>query len=333
MSVVQEIFLVHVSDLHVGPFCGSTGATLNPFVRHHHFEMAAGLTRTVEILATSAAGRPGCTFRLVISGDLTATGSAEEFANAQTFIGSKWLTCFSRPSKAGLSLRPQVAHAIPGNHDHWGGLSGLASLGGARPPGFMLPAPPQFRATPWREAWTSPDGSLELELFGLDTNSGITRRNYLASGRLSGEEGDKLEAMLVGSVPGKGVTKRVRALLIHHSPSHRGPTNVLDPASSARLINLCRRHGVSAILCGDVHTYNSTALAAHPTPVYELRSPTSMQGPADRADAGFLLHRISVTPGGGARWQTYLYQWASPGPAFALLASSAGRPSSDFRCA
>ena len=333
MLAVQEFFLAHLSDLHVGSFCGSTGATKNRFVRYHHFEMAAGLTRAIEILATKAAGRPGCSFKVLVSGDLTAGGAAAEFANAQMFIGSKWLTCFGRPSTAGLSLPNETVHTVPGNHDHWGGPAGLASLGGMRPPGYRLPFPAQFRPTPWREIWTSPDGLFELELFGADTNSGVAGRNYLAWGKLSQEEGDKLEAIMARSEPRPGVRKRVRALLIHHSPSHTGPTNVLDPASATRLVNLCSKHGVSAILCGDVHTFKSTALSAYPAPVYELRSPTSMQGPSHRADAGFLLHRVSLVSGGGARWQTYLFRWAAPGPAFALPPSSRGQPSADFRCA
>jgi 3',5'-cyclic AMP phosphodiesterase CpdA len=331
MSAVQEFFLAHLSDLHVGAFCGSTGVTRNPFVRHHHLEIAKGLTRSLDVLARKAVARPGCTFKVLVSGDLTATGAEQEFANAQMFLGSNWLTCFGRPSTAGLSLSHQVAHTVPGNHDHWGGLTGVANAGGAWPRGYGLPSPAQFRITPWRETWTSPDGSLELDLFGADTSSGITGRNVRALGKLSQSESDKLEELLDDSGPGPGVAKRVRALMVHHSPSHAGLSNVLDPTSASRLVDLCQKHGVSAILCGDVHTFKTAALSGNP-PLYELRSPTSMQGPAYRADAGFLLHRVSLMPGGGARWQAYLHRWASPGPAFALAASSRGQPDADFRC-
>lgn len=96
-------------------------------------------------------------FRVMISGDLTTTGARQGVANAQTFIGSKWLTCIDRPSEAGLSL--DHVHTVTANHDYWGGLEDLGSMGGFRPHGLSSLNTPHFKPTPWQESWTSVNSS------------------------------------------------------------------------------------------------------------------------------------------------------------------------------
>jgi hypothetical protein len=162
---------------------------------------------------------------------------------------------------------------------------------------------------------------LEIELFGIDSNSGVTGRNQLGHGIIAAADFTALQQLLQSGPPVATGAIRVRAILLHHSPSYRigslmprvlSPL-VLDRTSVDTLVDMSAQNGVSAILTGHTHdvfhyTFGRT-IAGNLHEVREIRSPTTLQGPAAKTGAGFLLHRISVDQQAGPHWTTWHYAW------------------------
>ena len=83
---------------------------------------------------------------------------------------------------------------VPGNHDHWRRGRSTAYTRGL--------APNWFEVTPWKHTLESRHGSIRLELFGVDSNSGLESSskpgtgNLLAGGAISDDELQALEERL-----------------------------------------------------------------------------------------------------------------------------------------
>lgn len=304
--------MAHVSDLHIGrEFAPKRFPPRNPFAQIHDINLAVGLTRTLDLIRMSVSGNAD--LRVVMSGDLTATGSVQDFATAQTFMRGRWFRD-AGPPEAGLVLDPATLAMVEGNHDQWGGVM-LGNLHGVMPRAYVSLAN-QFDRSPWRKVWRSRSGRVELELFGLDSNAGRRGRNPLARGGLADTDLDALERALKRRAPSTGAV-RVKAIVVHHSPSHRGLSLTLERRSRERLVRLAGDHGVCAILCGHAHTaLRATLRSTSGSQTYELRAPTTLQGPADKTIPGFLLHRITLDTIRQATWTTQLYTWGLNNLAF-----------------
>jgi len=124
----------------------------------------------------------------------------------------------------GLNVAGDRLGVVPGNHDHWAG-----NRSAVRPYNGNL-FDEQFRRTPWMKPWSSHQGDFELDVFGVDTDSGwdpqlsnFTRRyqgGVLARGRISDPEFVALENKLATS--SFKSTPTIRAIVCHHSVSYRG---------------------------------------------------------------------------------------------------------------
>ena len=193
---------------------------------------------------------------LVHSGDLTNSGHEQEFEIGHTFIRSRW--CYRRDliTPEGLAGVTNCTAAVPGNHDH---MNAQYPFVGAYNPEIMER---DFRRTPWsKPSWVSRKGAVNVQAFGLDSNSGLSGTNMRAKGKISEDEFDQLESLLATS-DGAGEGYTVKALIVHHSVAYTGGAidrraqfMILDDTSRAKLIALAQKYRVTAVLTGHTHDF------------------------------------------------------------------------------
>ncbi len=315
---MTSLHFMHISDLHFG-----SKITNNQFgpvsgYHGHDFLLCRGLMiSTRRLAAKTKAGKNGMQF--VMSGDMTATGTASEFAVGHSFLKSEWRVRDSNPgARIGLRCSKSQYLSIPGNHDHWDGRTLPA---GAYNPGILGR---HFEQTPWCEIWTSPSGAILLEIYGIDSNSGqfINYRSLWAAGTISNDEFNDLETLLKKSdqkQPGQGV-RRVRMIICHHSIGFGGGqlarvfgARGLDASSKRRLFDIAAQYEITAVLTGHTHDPFYKAfdipLDKPMREIHEIRCPTTLQGPAGKGGAGFLLHNLHLQKNGDLQWIATPYMW------------------------
>lgn len=182
--------------------------------------------------------------------------------------------------------------------------------------------PRHFQPTPWRKVWKSTKGSLELEIYAIDSNAGLRgqRMNILARGSFSTTELARLERLLQESdsqPPPEGI-HRVRAVVTHHSLSYAGglfAAQQLEDASRDHLLDLAAKYRIVAVLTGHTHDfYLKPFLVPTGAPtreVYELRSATTLQGRGGiwpNKEQGFLAHQVWLD-GDRPTWSVWRYRW------------------------
>jgi hypothetical protein len=275
-------------------------------------------------------------FRWILNGDQSRVGTGSEFDVVRDFVE----TVPARDAH-GRSLRPTLGLArkqyvdVPGNHDHFDGWDPVSKIDALRhPPPAWNPAifPASFRQTAWAEnpPWLSSEGSISLELFGVDSNSGLAGQsaNRYASGEISDAEFALLEDELRRSnekPPPDGV-KPVRAIICHHALTKKPQDSFwkaspLSPDSVRRLKELAATYRVVAILTGHTHKVCFRKLDVMATPlgerqrrrctVYELRSPTTLQGPSSAVLNGFWVHHLFRSADAKVIWRPRLYMLAA----------------------
>ncbi len=317
MSTYNEpILLMHISDLHFGPVLANNQFRFLSGWSAHDFNLCTALLNAIRFIRLRHLKLPPeDSLSLVVSGDLTLEGDRRDFVVAHSYLRSRLRIQRTPPGDwTGLSLDQDQLSTIPGNHDHWDGTK----LMKAYTPGIF---PSQFRATPWRKVHTSPGGKLKLELYGIDSNSGLAGKHYSlrAKGKFSTNELTALENELKASdaeTQPPGMT-RVRAFVTHHSPSHPGGMGLLrtlelDPRSRQAILELAAEYRVGAILTGHTHDFFKHPFAVT-TPkvsatVMELRSAATFHGPAKAGEQGFLCHLISMGNKGPV-WRSWRFQW------------------------
>jgi 3',5'-cyclic AMP phosphodiesterase CpdA len=309
-----KIVLAHISDLHFGSRILNDRFHGIPHRIGHDKVLAFGLMNALENLPMDC--QTNEPVNVLVSGDLTRVGDESEFAVGHTLLRSTVrLTQVPPPDFLGYSIADDQFASVPGNHDQYGA-------------GFMAALNPaltgiHFEITPWHRQFTDPSGDVILDLFGIDTNSGVIPApqggNLLAWGAISSQQLTDLEALLNDNPPVPGRT--VRALLMHHSLSYFGGgvgsliwTGAILPPSRTKLRRICADHRIAAILTGHTHTMLCKRLPARasngaPHTFWELRSWSTLVGP--RKINGFLAHKISNRPGGGVSWEVYAYPWGS----------------------
>lgn len=315
----EPITVIHISDLHFGqilannqfPFIGGWAA--------HDFRVCRDLPLAMEYIRATLLEIPDeDELRLVASGDLTATGTHQEFVVAHSFLRSRLRLRRTPPGRStGLALTDEQIAAVPGNHDHWDGKRL------PRPIAYTKAIFPRyFRQTPWPKVWPSRSGGLELEIYGIDSNSGFEnkRTNFRAKGEFSNGELQILEQLLKDSdqrhTP-HGVS-RVRALVTHHSLTYTGRVPyimALEDSSRDRLLEIAAQYKIGAILTGHTHGANFhkfTVRLPHPSTatrdVWEMRAATTLQGPSRPNKQGFWCHLIRASTG-GPFWTAWRFQW------------------------
>jgi 3',5'-cyclic AMP phosphodiesterase CpdA len=339
---MSSIGLLHCSDLHIGREPGNDQFTQKPVLRYanaHALPLARGLTEVVDDVAQQCGLGADEPPRVIMSGDLTATGHAKEFVVAHTYLRSFWRIVRDPQTRlAGLDVRdstqdpnPRLA-AVAGNHEQWRGRGFMHNVG-------YTPAlrNTHFRATSWIRTWRS--GNLELEVYGLDSNAGLpqAKGSWRQRGELDlspGGEIANLERDLKqnsSAILPPGVQYRVRAFLLHHSLASGGG---VKKASVQKLLELAETHSFAAVLTGHTHDFIANPRDTLPTrhhKLWELRSASALQGPENRQNpsAGFLAHRLWVD-GNQVRWQAWRYLWDVAAQAFAIWQPDVAAPFADF---
>lgn len=302
---MDQISILHLSDLHINHVVVNNQMSWIGGWRAHDFLLCQALNSSLGdvrwLLNTQDAP-----LRVVVSGDLTAAGGASEFPIAHSLIRSllRWRRLM--PSgELGLRASDDQVGVVAGNHDQWGGQK-------LPPTALNLGlVPVHFRRTPWMKEWR--EGALVVELFGIDSNAGLTNTNWRARGRFSDSDLNALRVLIAESDKQVLNAKetRVRVIVTHHSPSYLAPLysrplhcTELDAASRENLLQLCRDFNISAVLTGHTHDFLFKSLSTDAEGPMELRSASTLQGPARRTPApGFLVHRI--------RKQTDVTTWAA----------------------
>jgi len=320
----EPIVLAHISDLHFGEVLANNQFSFRSKVLHyppHDFTLCLDFPNALEYIRVNLLDLADEeTINLVLSGDMTTTGIETEFAVAHAFLRSRLRIKREGLSRyAGCSITDGQMGAVPGNHDHFNGLQFMS-----RPRAYTASVfPDQFRPTPWVKEWRSLSGKFVLEIHGIDSNSGLPpkRTNLRAKGSFSTTELDLLEENLKKSVnrsvePG---TIRVRALVTHHSLMYAGVgaafgSVALEDASRDRLLEIAANYKIPVIMTGHTHDSND-----HPHPVtdpdgilsevWELRSATTFQGPAQHNKQGFWCHLIWLSDE-GPRWYGWRFHWS-----------------------
>jgi 3',5'-cyclic AMP phosphodiesterase CpdA len=307
------ILFAHISDLHFGKVLANNGAGAVPHQWPHSLQLCRALPAALaDARVVAKAGRDAIV-RVVVSGDLTVSGSASEFAVAHSYLRSRpRLRRLKVGGFMGLGMSDEDLLTVPGNHDHWGGNRLWP----------MVPAysaaifPSHFRDTPFLKRWTSADGSVELELYGVDSNSGLANQahNVAARGEISSRELRELERRLAASSQQRRSQRVVRAIVCHHSLLYTGGkagTRDLDPQSRKTLLELAGKYGVSAILTGHTHDLHWAGIRTMDAnqrvrDVVEYRSGATL--PFKQKQNGFWLHKIDRTSS-GCFWFAWRYAW------------------------
>lgn len=343
----DQLAFIHISDCHFGaklanrdqPLLADTSLAGGAGQPCHDIDLCKSLLLAIEDVRLLCHVDDDAIVPVVVSGDLTASGEPSELAAAHSFLRSLWRV--RREAKicpldesVGLQLPPEALAVVPGNHDQWDGHSFYSSP--AYNPSRLYPE--HFRELPWRKTWVSKHGLIHLDLYGLDSNSGLpTSSNRSARGAIDPSQLSWLKADLQNTrhthmLPG---SKLVKAIALHHSLEYTNtsafsrfldetiswhPLLELDPTSRNDLRQIAADNDCAVILTGHTHdpcchAVSVTSAKGHRL-VHELRCASTLQGPPAGPNApaqkrqGFLLHRIDLKDeGAGAlcTWSTWSY--------------------------
>lgn len=317
---------VHVSDLHLAEVDPSTGDSrldarpppwwpqlrwFDGYLGHHGIAL-----RHLEDFYLGSGASPGIgpreDARLIVTGDVTATGGSGEYAFAQDFLEGQvsW-----SGSPIGLEQSGVLKdRSIPGNHDHWPGarvrpLRPLVMFGQPGP-GFAatFPAFPAIERIPITD-------QVSLVVARIDSDAEVrpgfpSLTRLLARGRFV-QQLRALEALWQGANPDE-----VRVLLLHHSRMNTKRLLGMTTSSRRALDSLIERCEVSILLTGHMHipggdfwraTHGGTTWD-----VAEARCGTTTQ--RDQLPLGYgsstiepnslLVHRLYPTSAGQIIWGT-----------------------------
>jgi 3',5'-cyclic AMP phosphodiesterase CpdA len=231
--------LVHLSDLHFAVPSVEEGA-LPPTIWRHwsRFDGFLGHHRDALIHLTSfmhEIRRMDGQVHVVVTGDLTAVGKAEEFERATQFLQSS--------GTMGLGMPDALSRCIPGNHDHWPGSRRI--IGRAVALDTTIPVRPM---TPVRIDLPK---DRKLVLLGINTDEDVWHSG-LDRLRGTGVFVSQLIALKEQLAP--PTPDEIRVLMLHHSPQHRGRILGISKKSRRLLQETLKRMGVSVILTGHLHT-------------------------------------------------------------------------------
>ena len=259
--------LIHVSDLHIGrPFPHADPSVIDriPGFRGHD---PVALDVLGDFLDRQTALDPAS--RIVVTGDLTAYATEQQFDLARDFLAGR--TLLQGRADGALVAGGPGHGVVPGNHDYWLGA-----------PVYRDTLARGFHRTFDRlPAVSDPiplDNGWALRILRIDSSEDSHRELVLARGKCT-RQIHELNRMLNHTARGR---RELRVLLMHHPPLYRRssrtswkPRLELDPHSTQDLLRVIRRHGVDAVLAGHLHTPSATTSSAFGYPFTEVVCGTS----------------------------------------------------------
>jgi 3',5'-cyclic AMP phosphodiesterase CpdA len=291
---MDRILLVHFSDVHFGSsaYNNPLWKPVSALVANGHDNLLVDELMLVwnnrQRLLRSMIGAPGDPLHVVVSGDLTRVGSPRDFAISRDFFYSSWgppnYTVPKGTAVAGLNLAlpPGALPANPGNHDQWAGANWWMAPPAYNPFGFIN----AFGRAAWQSPMTITQGALAVELYGVDSNSGLVGSMYTPGqgGAIDAKELASLESSLAKA--GLPSRQTVRVALCHHGFDHVGtPLQPLDAPSREELLRIASDHEISVVLTGHSHyvflkTWTTSKPTVAPTAksVWEIRATTPVAG-------------------------------------------------------
>jgi 3',5'-cyclic AMP phosphodiesterase CpdA len=336
MDGTDQIVLIQISDIHICEVIENQDFSGNEGYWGHTPDLTAALREAIEDARVRLLQLPPeVPVYVVMSGDLTSRGHAEEFPIAHSYLMSHWVRDASGLLCAGLDLEPDRILAVPGNHDHWNGFEGPRRFWLLKPWNYLKRWPPAytpsifrggFIRTPWVRPIQDPRGELLLEVYGIDSNAGLATKatNLRAQGRYSVAEIRKLGRLLNASHKkplATGTRRKIRVLVSHHGiyPNSQfkwyQSARPLDAASRRALMILANRRPIKVMLTGHFHEIahfgHTLALGSTAHTLNEVRAPSATQGLPAMGKQGFLVHqvRFASPQDSTVRWTVYLYHW------------------------
>lgn len=264
-SEIRLLTFVHISDLHFGdPDPGSSNALLGAHAQnwwriHRTFDGYLGHSG---IALRHLDQRFGQLKRdedasLFVTGDLTAVGSVSQFNTATTYLTRS----VPLPSghSVGLSESAALKFAIPGNHDHWPGMTALSPIDpvmfGHATAGLLNVFPslaPQPNSPPFPMSVRSLKPGVDLVILGIDTDAEVGPygpSRFLARGKFVGQLQSLHTVLNARPAPND-----IRVLLLHHSPQNNATTLGLTKNSRRALDQFVSLNQISVLLTGHMHT-------------------------------------------------------------------------------
>lgn len=241
---------VHISDLHFGHIDPTNGSLTYEAIAPGtwaKFKIFDGLLghsyRALQRLEKFFSGiRQNENARLIVSGDLTSTGSQDQFDTANDYLGSK----LSPPKgNIGLSVPDWKSWAIPGNHDHWPGSARV--LGAPAALAANLPALPLLEPF---SITLSNNKQLAIKFAKIDTDADV---NPMLHNRVLGRGVFRSQLTPASQQLGLPATDEIYVLLLHHSRAFQGYTLRMETASRQALDPFLVDQDISVILTGHVH--------------------------------------------------------------------------------
>lgn len=238
---------VHISDLHFGDVDGDGAPTHSAAARailskFRVFDGLFGHSRTaiyrlVEFWERILKDEENV--QLVVTGDLTAYGSEDQFRSALTYVENEVTPPYG--NNIGLHAWDWRERSIPGNHDQWPGYPIIFGRG--------YNVANHFPGPPFVQPKRLPNG-LTLRILAIDTDADVWpfgRNRLYPRGRFTSQ----LIALNKLIEPPK--QDEFTVLLLHHSPSHVGKTLGIVPGSLGDLSAFLIEQHVAVMLCGHVH--------------------------------------------------------------------------------
>lgn len=246
----DTLTIAQISDLHIGPLPLVPLRLLDlkrltGFLNWHRKRRFMHQPAVTErIIADVLAQRPD---HVAVTGDLANIGLPSEIARAAT-----WLARIGSPGSVSV---------IPGNHDIYSNLGGIA----AGPAALSLWRPYFSSDENGRRYLTSDApfpyvrvlhrGSLSVALIGL--NSAVETPPMIATGRLGSEQRQSL-ARILAATRQDGL---LRVVMIHHPPQPGGATPHHELTDADVVAGILREHGAELIMHGHNHRTSITPFA------------------------------------------------------------------------
>jgi 3',5'-cyclic AMP phosphodiesterase CpdA len=318
---LDQIALAHISDTHFGGTMNHNQWQVTlPGKCYHDVILCLALSNAVRYVRRTAELADDERLHVIHSGDLTNSGRESEFQIGHTFMRSRWCYRRDQPVLVGLAGNSESTAVVPGNHDHMNGQYPFVAAYNPRIIGK------DFRRTAWKKtAWRSSQRTFQVEVYGLDSNSGLgAGTNLRARGKIAEREFDEIEQSLSRSTADIKIPT-VRVLVVHHSIAYVGGAveqrtsiKMLDEESRIRIVKIAQAHRVTAILTGHTHDFFYGNVGTDIKPVWELRSAATLQGPVvQRANSshsaqGFWLHQVAID-NKELFWSGWRFQWNGNG--------------------
>jgi hypothetical protein len=308
------IHIIQISDCHFGlPFSNTRKHWLSKGLNIHDFRLCEALNQFVnDDLAISDEISDGDELLLIINGDLTSKGHADEFQVANTFMHAEHsMVSRNRVFRIGLKwtisdLGNEATFAsIPGNHDHGNGVWVWPFVFGYSPQIYN-----EFFDTPPFVSRTQSSDGLELCIFGIDSCSMYAEREVnfapAASGGFSRAHRTAFRKLVEDELRrpmADDCRLRTAVILCHHPWTRDGSAGALCPFCVVWLQQLAVEFGIPVVFTGHTHRsltqlYASVDQSGLSRSVREVRCPTTLQYPAEfnpeYQSPGLWWHKVGI---------------------------------------